>query len=181
MSIIRANIDTCDKDFMLDDFNGIYDCMMIETDGDVEISQEAAAWCKNAKVGDLYEFGEMGSITIVDYEKQIIDEIGAEYEWIMKMKKEFNRDVKEYREFVSKRVFDIVNLMSEILERGRELSDKHDKDVDYFFNEFLPCDERYPFDKSFDEQMLQVLNWASDILFENSIKDILFENGIKEK
>ena len=125
MSIIRANIDTCDKDFMLDDFNGIYDCMMIETDGDVEISQEAAAWCKNAKVGDLYEFGESGSITIVDYEKQIIDEIEAEYEWRMKKKKELNNDARKYREFVASKAFGIVNLMSEILEMGRELSDKH--------------------------------------------------------
>ena len=41
----------------------VYNWMMFITDGDHEISSEAASWCMTAKCGDEYEFRE-GRITI---------------------------------------------------------------------------------------------------------------------
>ena len=42
----------------------IYDKMMEITNGDHEISSEAASWCELATVGEIYEFRE-GEIEIV--------------------------------------------------------------------------------------------------------------------
>ena len=43
----------------------IYDKMMELTDGDHEISCDAASWCELATVGEIYEFRE-GEIEIVE-------------------------------------------------------------------------------------------------------------------
>lgn len=40
------------------DFDSIYEKMMQLTDGDHEISQEAASWCELATVGETYNFRE---------------------------------------------------------------------------------------------------------------------------
>ena len=40
------------------DFDEIYDYMMKITDGDHEISSDAASWCEIACVGETYEFRE---------------------------------------------------------------------------------------------------------------------------
>ena len=48
-------------------FYGIYDKMMEITDGDHEISSDAASWCELASVGEIYEFRE-GEIEIQDIE-----------------------------------------------------------------------------------------------------------------
>lgn len=47
------------------DYGKIYDKMMAVTDGDHEISSDAASWCELATVGEIYEFRE-GEIEIVD-------------------------------------------------------------------------------------------------------------------
>ena len=49
------------------DYDGIYDKMMELTDGDHEISADAASWCELATVGEIYEFRE-GEIKIMDIE-----------------------------------------------------------------------------------------------------------------
>lgn len=38
--------------------DGIYDLMMEITDGDHEISSDAASWCELACIGETYEFRE---------------------------------------------------------------------------------------------------------------------------
>lgn len=43
----------------------IYERMMDITDGDQEISQDAASWCEFATLGERYEFRE-GEIEITD-------------------------------------------------------------------------------------------------------------------
>ena len=45
----------------------IYDRMMKITDGDHEISDDAASWCETACIGDVYEFRE-GIIKIEEVE-----------------------------------------------------------------------------------------------------------------
>ena len=45
--------------------DSIYDKMMVATDGDHEISCDAASWCELAVVGEKYEFRE-GIIEIVN-------------------------------------------------------------------------------------------------------------------
>ena len=47
------------------DFDEIYDYMMKITDGDHEISSDAASWCELACPGETYEFRE-GYIDIVE-------------------------------------------------------------------------------------------------------------------
>ena len=47
------------------DHYGIYDLMMELTDGDHEISADAASWCELATVGEIYEFRE-GEIEIME-------------------------------------------------------------------------------------------------------------------
>ena len=47
------------------DHYGIYDKMMELTDGDHEISADAASWCELATVGEIYEFRE-GEIEIME-------------------------------------------------------------------------------------------------------------------
>lgn len=47
------------------DYDSIYDRMMKLTDGDHEISADAASWCELATVGEIYEFRE-GEIEIMD-------------------------------------------------------------------------------------------------------------------
>lgn len=49
--------------FKADDHYAIYERMMDITDGDHEISDEAASWCELASVGEIYEFRE-GEIEI---------------------------------------------------------------------------------------------------------------------
>lgn len=50
-------------------YPGIYSWMMQFTDGDHEISDEAACWCETANAGDVYEFRE-GIIEIMDFDKK---------------------------------------------------------------------------------------------------------------
>lgn len=50
--------DFCDWHFKPSDFYGIYDKMMEITDGDHEISSDAASWCELASIGEIYEFRE---------------------------------------------------------------------------------------------------------------------------
>ena len=45
----------------------IYELMMDITDGDHEISSDAASWCELASVGEVYEFRE-GEIEIMEKE-----------------------------------------------------------------------------------------------------------------
>ena len=45
--------------------DGIYSQMMIITDGDHEISANAASWCELATIGEIYEFRE-GEIEIME-------------------------------------------------------------------------------------------------------------------
>ena len=45
--------------------DGIYSQMMVLTDGDHEISADAASWCELATVGEIYEFRE-GEIEIME-------------------------------------------------------------------------------------------------------------------
>ena len=40
------------------DFDEIYDYMMEITDGDHEISSDAASWCELVCIGETYEFRE---------------------------------------------------------------------------------------------------------------------------
>lgn len=47
------------------DYDKIYDKMMEVTDGDHEISSDAASWCELATEGEIYEFRE-GEIEIMD-------------------------------------------------------------------------------------------------------------------
>ena len=47
------------------DHYSIYDKMMELTDGDHEISDDAASWCELACVGEIYEFRE-GEIEIME-------------------------------------------------------------------------------------------------------------------
>ena len=47
------------------DFDKIYDKMMEVTDGDHEISSDAASWCELATEGEIYTFRE-GEIEIMD-------------------------------------------------------------------------------------------------------------------
>ena len=47
------------------DHDGIYEQMMTLTDGDYEISADAASWCELACVGEIYEFRE-GEIEIME-------------------------------------------------------------------------------------------------------------------
>lgn len=49
----------------LSDYDKIYDKMMELTDGDHEISADAASWCELATVGEIYEFRE-GEIEIMN-------------------------------------------------------------------------------------------------------------------
>ena len=46
------------------DHDNIYNAMMKITDGDHEISSDAASWCELATIGEKYEFRE-GEIEIV--------------------------------------------------------------------------------------------------------------------
>lgn len=46
-------------------YNRIYDKIMELTDGDHEISDDAASWCEDATVGEIYEFRE-GEIEIME-------------------------------------------------------------------------------------------------------------------
>ena len=46
-------------------FDWIYEQMMLLTDGDHEISADAASWCELATVGEIYEFRE-GEIEIME-------------------------------------------------------------------------------------------------------------------
>ena len=48
-----------------DEHDNIYEAMMRATDGDVEISIDAASWCESASVGECYEFRE-GIIEIIE-------------------------------------------------------------------------------------------------------------------
>lgn len=48
-----------------DEHDNIYEAMMRATDGDHEISDEAASWCELALVGESYEFRE-GIIEIIE-------------------------------------------------------------------------------------------------------------------
>ena len=50
-----------------DDHYAIYNKMMELTDGDHEISSDAASWCELATVGEIYEFRE-GEIEIMDFD-----------------------------------------------------------------------------------------------------------------
>lgn len=50
-----------------DDHDTIYNKMMKLTNGDHEISDDAACWCELATVGEIYEFRE-GEIEIMDLE-----------------------------------------------------------------------------------------------------------------
>lgn len=47
------------------DFYHIYKVMMKLTNGDHEISQDAASWCELAHIGEIYEFRE-GTIEIIE-------------------------------------------------------------------------------------------------------------------
>ena len=49
------------------DTERIYDRMMVITDGDHEISADAASWCELACLGEVYEFRE-GIIRIEEVE-----------------------------------------------------------------------------------------------------------------
>ena len=49
--------------FPTSDYYAIYDTMMELTDGDHEISSNAASWCELAASGEIYEFRE-GEIEI---------------------------------------------------------------------------------------------------------------------
>jgi hypothetical protein len=48
-----------------DHYDQIYETMMDITDGDHEISSDAASWCELAAIGETYEFRE-GIIRIVE-------------------------------------------------------------------------------------------------------------------
>lgn len=52
-------------EYELNDHYNIYDKMMELTDGDHEISSDAASWCELATVGEIYEFRE-GEIEIME-------------------------------------------------------------------------------------------------------------------
>ena len=47
------------------DHDNIYEQIMVLTDGDHEISSDAASWCELACVGEIYEFRE-GEIEIME-------------------------------------------------------------------------------------------------------------------
>lgn len=51
--------------YMPNDHDAIYRMMMVLTDGDHEISADAASWCELATVGEIYEFRE-GEIEIME-------------------------------------------------------------------------------------------------------------------
>lgn len=72
------------------------------------------------------------------------------------------KSAKEFKEFTSKKLFQIADLMTEILEKGEELSLQNGKDPDYFFCDVLPGEE-YPFELSFDEQITQIIAYAEDV------------------
>ena len=54
-----------DWEFKPNDYDKIYDKMMEFTDGDHEISADAASWCELATEGEIYEFRE-GEIEMMD-------------------------------------------------------------------------------------------------------------------
>lgn len=54
-----------DWEYRPNDHYKIYDKMMELTDGDHEISDDAASWCELATVGEIYEFRE-GEIEIME-------------------------------------------------------------------------------------------------------------------
>lgn len=54
-----------DWEFKPNDYDKIYDKMMELTDGDHEISADAASWCELATEGEIYEFRE-GEIEIME-------------------------------------------------------------------------------------------------------------------
>ena len=47
------------------DYDAIYERMMKLTDGDHEISSDAASWCELATVGERYEFRESEIVMMV--------------------------------------------------------------------------------------------------------------------
>ena len=51
--------------FKPDQYDDIADIVMMLTDADVEISNDAASWCELATVGEIYEFRE-GEIEIME-------------------------------------------------------------------------------------------------------------------
>lgn len=65
--MLNAKITTMEisYNYKHDDHYSIYDKMMEITDGDHEISSDAASWCELACVGETYEFRE-GIIEIVE-------------------------------------------------------------------------------------------------------------------
>ena len=65
MALIRSYEDGDDYYYHCNNHDGIYSQMMIITNGDHEISADAASWCELATVGEIYEFRE-GDIEIMD-------------------------------------------------------------------------------------------------------------------
>lgn len=53
--------------YKADDYDAIYDRMMLITDNDHEISADIASWCELASVGEVYTFRE-GEVVIMEME-----------------------------------------------------------------------------------------------------------------
>jgi hypothetical protein len=62
----KAVIKTLSEEYIYpaNDFDSIYDKMMVITDNDHEISSDSASWCELAGIGETYDFRE-GYIEIV--------------------------------------------------------------------------------------------------------------------
>lgn len=54
-----------DWEYKPSDYDRIYEKIMEITDGDHEVSADAASWCELATVGEIYEFRE-GEIEIME-------------------------------------------------------------------------------------------------------------------
>lgn len=75
-----------------------------------------------------------------------------------------DKDVDIFRKKVVDNMKQVVRLMLEIEDLNTELTNKYDEsDAGYFFNNYLPCGQEYPFNLSFDEQISQIDGWVKCI------------------
>ena len=75
-----------------------------------------------------------------------------------------DKDVLAFRKKVYADLTEICKMMNDILELNRAYSEEYyEHDSDAFFNEYLPVDKDYPFEKSFDDQLYALQNWREKI------------------
>ncbi len=75
-----------------------------------------------------------------------------------------NNDINKFRILVAEKSRQISRLMQEVSTLSEEFGDAHGiTDPAGFFNDYLPVNESYPFDKDWSEQASDILAWADAI------------------